>query len=261
MAIFALMTSTKLTRESMWSRQQISSLDVDYDFWNRKRELIRQMSQISQSCLFTVDVFKGRYDFASSGFSDLFGYKSEWINSIEKNGNFLEDMVHPDDLETLKRMQIDHSHFIYSLETKYRNDYSNTYNFRMRNAQKQYLNVISRQRVVEQDVNGKAWIILGEVNISPDQRPLGDVQKITVNLKTGKIIHSEDKLDNDTSLSKREIEILKLVRKGYLSKEIADKLYISLNTVNNHRKNILRKLQVSNSMEAINTAFRKGYSL
>ncbi len=102
---------------------------------------------------------------------------------------------------------------------------------------------------------------MGEVNISPDQRPLGDVQKITVNLKTGKIIHSEDKLDNDTSLSKREIEILKLVRKGYLSKEIADKLYISLNTVNNHRKNILRKLQVSNSMEAVNNAFRKGYLL
>jgi len=201
---------------------------------------------------------KGRYDFASSGFSVLFGYKPEWINSIEKNGNFLEDMVHPDDLEVLIKMQIDHSRFIYSLEPKYRNDYSNTYNFRMRNAQKQYLNVTSRQRVIEQDVNGKAWIILGEVNISPDQRPLDDVQKITINLKTGKLIHSQNKLGDDTSLSKREIEILKLVRRGYLSKEIADKLCISFNTVNNHRKNILRKLQVSNSMEAINAAFLNG---
>jgi DNA-binding NarL/FixJ family response regulator len=252
------MISNELTREELWSRQQISRLDVDYDFWNRKRELIRQMSQISQSCLFMVDVFKGRYDFASSGFSDLFGYKPEWIRSIEKNGNFLEDMVHPDDLETLIKMQIDHSHFIYSLEPEYRNDYSNTYNFRMRNTQKQYLNVISRQRVIEQDVNGKAWIILGEVNISPDQRPLSDVQKITVNLKTGKFIHSEDTLEDGTSLSKREMEILKLIRKGYLSKEIADKLFISLNTVNNHRKNILRKLQVSNSIEAINATFNKG---
>ena len=242
----------------MWSRQQISSLDVDYDFWKQKRELIRQMSQISQSCLFTVDVFREKYDFASSGFSDLFGYKPEWIRSIEKNGNYLEDMVHPDDLETLIKMQIDHSHFIYNLEPKYRNDYSNTYNFRMQNAQKKYLNVISRQRVIEQDINGKAWIILGEVNISPDQRPLSDVQKITVNLKTGKFIHSEDKLEDGTSLSKREMEILKLIRKGYLSKEIADKLFISLNTVNNHRKNILRKLQVSNSIEAINATFNKG---
>ena len=257
MAIFAIMTSNELTREELWSRQQISRLDVDYDSWNRKRELIKQMSQISQSCLFTVDVFKGRYDFASSGFSDLFGYKPEWINSIEKNGNFLEDMVHPDDLETLIKMQIDHSYFIYSLEPRYRNDYSNTYNFRMRNAQKQYLNVISRQRVIEQDVNGKAWIILGEVNISPDQRPLGDVQKITVNLKTGKIIHFQNRFGDDTSLSKREVEILKLIRKGYLGKEIADKLFISLNTVNNHRKNILRKLQVSNSIEAINATFNK----
>jgi DNA-binding NarL/FixJ family response regulator len=250
------MASTQLTREEMWSRQQISRLDVDYDFWNRKRELIRQMSQISQSCLFTVDVFKGRYDFVSSGFSDLFGYKPERISSIEENGNFLEDMVHPDDLETLIKMQIDHSHFIYSLEPQCRNYYSNTYKFRMQNAQKKHLNVISRQRVIEQDVNGKAWIILGEVNILPDQRSPGNVQKITVNLKTGKIIHSQDKFDYDTSLSKREIEILKLVRMGYLSKEIADKLCISLNTVNNHRKNILRRLQVSNSMEAVNAAFK-----
>jgi DNA-binding CsgD family transcriptional regulator len=126
----------------------------------------------------------------------------------------------------------------------------------MRNAQQKYLNVISRQRVIQQDVNGKAWIILGEVNISPDQGTLDNVQKITVNLKTGKIIYPRNKFDYDTSLSKREIEILKLVRKGYLSKEIADKLYISLNTVNNHRKNILRKLQVSNSIEAINEAFK-----
>jgi len=215
------------------------------------------MSQISQSCLFTVDVFRGRYDFASSGFSDLFGYKSEWLNAIEKQGDFLEDMVHPDDLEKLIKMQIDHSHFIYSLEPQYRNDYSNIYKFRMRTVHKKYLNVISRQRVIQQDVNGKAWIVLGEVNILPDQRPLDDVQKITVNLKTGEIIDPLNKFDDDISLSQREIEILNFVRLGYLSKEIADKLYISLDTVNNHRKNILRKLQVSNSMEAINAVFRK----
>jgi DNA-binding CsgD family transcriptional regulator len=252
------MVATKLTREEMWSRQQISSLDVDYNFWNRKRALIQQMSQISQSCLFTVDVFRGRYDFASSAFSDLFGYKPEWLNSIEKQGDFLEDMVHPDDLEKLIKMQIDHSHFIYSLEPQYRNDYSNTYTFRMRNVHKEYLNVISRQRVIQQDVNGKAWIVLGEVSILPDQRPLDDVQKITVNLKTGEMIYTPNKFDYDISLSQREIEILNLIRLGYLSKEIADKLYISLNTVNNHRKNILRKLGVSNSMEAIHAIFRKG---
>lgn len=66
------MASEKLSREQRWARQQISSLDVDYDFWDQKRDSIRQMSRISQSCIFTVDVYKGRYDFASENFSDLF---------------------------------------------------------------------------------------------------------------------------------------------------------------------------------------------
>lgn len=45
-------------------------------------------------------------------------------------------------------------------------------------------------------------------------------------------------------LSAREIEVLKLVARGYLNKEIADALSISLHTVISHRKNITRKLGI-----------------
>jgi len=245
--------------QKLWAKQQISSNDVDYPEWWEKRELLRQMAHLSHSCLFTIDVFMGRYDFASSAFSDLFGYKPEWLSSIEKQGDFLEDMAHPDDLDKLMTMQIAHSNFIYGLNPQNRNDFSNSYEFRMRNSQKRYLNVMSRQRVIQQDANGKAWIILGEVNILPDQRPLEDVQGITVNLKTGQIIYPLNRISNESSLSDRESEILKLVQLGYLSKEIAGKLCISLNTVNNHRKNILRKLQVANSIEAINEVAKRGF--
>ena len=252
------MNSKTDIRQKLWAKQQIGSGDVNYHLWEQKRELLRQVADLSHSCLFTVDVFKNLYDFASSGFSDLFGYKPEWLNSIEKHGDFFEEMVHPDDLEKLIKMQIGHSHFIYSLDPQNRNDYSNTYKFRMRNSQKQYMNVMSRQRVIQEDANGKAWIILGEVNILPDQRQLEDVQGITVNLKTGQIIGPHHKINNNTSLSDREIEILRLVQSGYLSKEIAVRFCLSLNTVNNHRKNILRKLQVTNSIEAINEAIKRG---
>ena len=254
-----LVNSKTDIRQQLWAKQQISSNDVDYHLWEQKRDFIRQMASLSHSCFFTVDVFMGRYDFASPVFSSLFGYKPELINSIEKHGDFFEDMIHPDDLDRLTKMQIEHSHFIYGLDPKNRNDYSNTYKFRMRNSQKQYRNVMSRQRVIQQDANGKAWIILGEVNILPDQRPLDDVQGITVNLKTGKIVNYSGCYGNSTSLSEREVEILKMVQSGYLSKEIAGELCISLNTVNNHRKSILRKLQVANSIEAINEAAKRGF--
>ncbi|HLF63429.1 MAG TPA: response regulator transcription factor [Saprospiraceae bacterium] len=49
------------------------------------------------------------------------------------------------------------------------------------------------------------------------------------------------------SLTKRELEILALIAQAKTNKEIADQLYISDQTVSVHRKNLMRKLNISNS--------------
>jgi len=59
------------------------------------------------------------------------------------------------------------------------------------------------------------------------------------------------------SLSKRETEILQLLSKGLLYKEIADQLSISVSTVRQHIHKIYEKLHVQNRTEAINKAFGK----
>ena len=59
-------------------------------------------------------------------------------------------------------------------------------------------------------------------------------------------------------LSKRENEILQLLSKGLLYKEIADQLSISTGTVRQHIHKIYEKLHVQNRTEAINKAFGKG---
>lgn len=59
-------------------------------------------------------------------------------------------------------------------------------------------------------------------------------------------------------LTGREIEILGLVGDGKTSKEIADELYISENTVRNHVRNILDKLGMKSRFEAVNWAYREG---
>ncbi|AZA81867.1 DNA-binding response regulator [Chryseobacterium lactis] len=53
-------------------------------------------------------------------------------------------------------------------------------------------------------------------------------------------------------LTEREKEILELLAQGLLYKEIADKKFISIDTVKKHVGNIYRKLHVSNKVEAIN---------
>jgi DNA-binding NarL/FixJ family response regulator len=59
-------------------------------------------------------------------------------------------------------------------------------------------------------------------------------------------------------LTGRELEILGLVGEGRTSKEIAEKLYISENTVRNHVRNILDKLGMRSRFEAVNWAYREG---
>ena len=55
-----------------------------------------------------------------------------------------------------------------------------------------------------------------------------------------------------TQLSNREKEVLALLSKGFLYKEISDQLFISIGTVRQHIHNIYEKLHVQNRMEAIN---------
>ena len=60
--------------------------------------------------------------------------------------------------------------------------------------------------------------------------------------------------DLNISLTKREKEVLKLIAAEHTTTEIADKLFISLNTVETHRKNILKKFNVRNSVGIVKRA-------
>lgn len=60
-------------------------------------------------------------------------------------------------------------------------------------------------------------------------------------------------------LTSAEIEIVRLIAGGMTTKEIAEKKYISFHTVNTHRKNIFRKLSVSNASELIMQAIKSGW--
>ena len=70
-----------------------------------------------------------------------------------------------------------------------------------------------------------------------------------INTANSSVIHQTE-AGNTAFLSVREKEILKMVQDGKRSKEIAGLLFISINTVNRHRQNILEKLRVGNMTEA-----------
>lgn len=60
------------------------------------------------------------------------------------------------------------------------------------------------------------------------------------------------------ALTKREMELLKLLARGYTYREVADELNVSSHTVNSHIKNLYRKLSVKTKNEAVFAATRQG---
>ena len=64
--------------------------------------------------------------------------------------------------------------------------------------------------------------------------------------------------NNDFSLSEREIEVLNCLVEGMNNKAIADKLFISVQTVRNHIRHIYEKLQVHSKSQAVVKALREG---
>jgi DNA-binding NarL/FixJ family response regulator len=70
-------------------------------------------------------------------------------------------------------------------------------------------------------------------------------------------------IDNDKpaekELTNKEIEIVTLISQGFTSKEIAEKIYISVRTVETHRHNILKKLNIPNAAQLSSWAKDKGY--
>ncbi|WP_346237604.1 response regulator [Niabella insulamsoli] len=77
---------------------------------------------------------------------------------------------------------------------------------------------------------------------------------LDVNLNT----QERKDLKNQPMLTRREKEVLLLIADGLTSPQIAEKLFISLNTVDSHRKNLLAKFEVTNTALLVRSAIKSG---
>ena len=60
-------------------------------------------------------------------------------------------------------------------------------------------------------------------------------------------------------LTRTEAQVLRFLAKGYQNKEIANEMYISINTVKSHVSSIFRKLRVKNRAQAVRYAYKSGF--
>lgn len=117
------------------------------------------------------------------------------------------------------------------------------------------LPVLHTTRYLLCHANGSVW--LGLCTYDPFPQIEGRMSGNILNTHTGLIVHTEVcKQFDGNLLSKRQLEILSLLARGESSKQIADKLNISVYTVNRHRQDILSKLNVTNTAAAVEIGLR-----
>jgi DNA-binding NarL/FixJ family response regulator len=84
------------------------------------------------------------------------------------------------------------------------------------------------------------------------------IDKHMQNALLNEMISGKKRSISEVFLTKREIEILELIAKEHTNQEIADKLFISLRTVQTHRLNITQKLDAKNTAALVKEAYKRG---
>lgn len=129
--------------------------------------------------------------------------------------------------------------------------------FRIETPGKKWMRMTEQHQILETDPYGNIWLSLSIVDVSANQNINEPMSSRLVNHKTGKII-PYSKVTSFFTLTNREKEILQLISEGNVSKQIANELHISIHTVNTHRQNIIEKMNVTNTAEAIRLAGKMG---
>lgn len=225
--------------------------------WEKHRQDVERLAEMTGSCIFVLER-KVCHPFLSPKLTDVLGLDvppERW----SPDWTFLHSHIHPDDLPVFldiqDRLLYD---FIVSLPREEQKDYKHIFEFRAIGKNGEVVRVISQHQILDFGAQDQP-VLLGAIDLSPDQSSDAGVRFTLMNFKTGEIVPFAVRESPEGGLTKREIEILSLIDRGMYSKEISERLSISVHTVNRHRQNILEKTNADNSREAINYARKMGF--
>ncbi|MDM1555912.1 MULTISPECIES: response regulator transcription factor [Chryseobacterium] len=222
--------------------------------WLRYRSVAKMYSEIENAICVLTDLKTRISVIHYGGMSSLIGNdrsgEETEISSIWEDE--ILNKVHPEDVRKKQILEYYFFHFLKKIPIAEWTDYYMAINLRIRSHSAEYLTVLHRMFYAVEEDNVRLALCI--YNISGNNvNALLHENGVIINSMNGTTLYYNEFKYRDI-LSAREKEILLLIAHGKMSKEIAESLEISLNTVNRHRQNILQKLQVKNSIEAYRLA-------
>jgi len=239
----------------VFNSQNFVETDLDYSLLTKHVKLLNKLNVIEQSSISIFDLFRKEHLYLSSGFESVLGYD---IAKAHLEGNeYFNRMVHPDDLVEAMKRGTYFLRLVLKLPAEERKNYKLINEYRLRGRGGRYIRVIEQFQALELDRLGNVWLALCILDVSPDQDVSMPMRSKMLNFRTGELFDFPGD-GREVKLAKREHEILGMISDGMISKEIANRLYISVHTVNTHRQRIIEKLKVRNIHEAIKLAREHG---
>ena len=246
--------------------QQLTATLLDQNFIADEQENIETYQEMVASyvridqCVGVLSDFKANCSYIFSGsFGQVFGLATEntVIDSAFEEAIFSK--IHPDDIIERHVLELNYFQFQKSISQKERSRYSTFSRIRVRNPDGSYTYINHRTIYVKSLPNGSVWLAFCIYAPATDLIPGKGIDGKIIDVQTGDVIAYEKYANNNKNLlSQRELEILALVAKGMGSKQIAEELHIAVHTVYRHRQNIINKMKVANTAEAVKTAVVMG---
>jgi DNA-binding CsgD family transcriptional regulator len=247
----------KATFDRVLSQQDFEGEIPDYKTIENSITLLERMAEVENSSIAVFDLYKKEFVTIRSKFKDQVPVDMDEAQTYGPSYHI--SLMHPDDapvvLDTYEKVFA----FSFKLPLEEKKDYKTIFNFRIGHEGK-YFHFIQQIVTLELTPNGKIWLGLSISDMLPENEKFDKVHRRVINLLNGKCyLFDEEQTESSwKNLSLRELEVLSLVSKGMISREIADKLFISVNTVNNHRQKILEKINAANTNEAVTYARNLG---
>lgn len=226
-------------------------------------EIVSSIFAAGPCYYYVIDFFDMSISHMSAGFSEAHGMSQQEIKTI----NDILGLIHPDDMDFVSRAEKRSYDFMYErLQPQRFTRYKASYNFRFRTADGSYRLFNHQALILTMDENNN---FIKSLNIHTDishfaQSNNGKFSLIGLagepsylNMDVDEKEHA--RTPDENLFSKRELEVVRLIAKGYDSRRIAGELCISEETVRTHRKNILAKSGCRNASELIALSVSEGW--
>lgn len=194
------------------------------------------------------------FEYVSKNFTACTGLSNEKM--MEGGMDYFWSLFHPEDIKLwLKSLTNLMTFTMTELNDEQRKRMSYTWNYRIKNASGEYVNIIQNTTPLQFDASNKPIIGMAHYTVLNGDLHM-DVCACAKYLNENneyetlfyENVSSSKLLD---IISNRERDIIRLIITKNTSESIAEKLNISIHTVNTHRRNILKKINIDSTFELI----------